>query len=464
MNYASIEDRILSRVVDTKDFHSLEKSQITEQYFQIPINKEVYRYLREVYYHPQSVGQVPSRDLVMERFPNTFFFVNGCMDSVPVLAQELRREKVRLELLILSQNIQLEAEKDPLSAKATLLSEAARISALAEVGEDLSLAGSYQTLLTNYEMIQTSGGMIGIPFPWHPVNDETQGMLPEQFVVLYGRPGSMKSFLAIYMACHAYLVSRRRVLFYTREMSPILVAQRMAACINNVSYKAFKNGQLQPDTKKRVFETLQDLLEDEKSAGIHTDVHPGIFIVSDRGATGSGGGVSWLRSKIRDIKPHIAFVDGMYLMKDDRTNQRTIDWKAIAHISQDLKLTGQEFGIPIVGVTQANRASQKSSGQDLTELAFTDALGQDADVVMRVSKKDRIDENKLHRTELWLTFPKIREGALQGIVVGGEPCTDFLYKRALTSNDYDDDEPTPTKGPQKPKFQNSYGPKAPLVK
>jgi hypothetical protein len=139
----------------------------------------------------------------------------------------------------------------------------------------------------------------------------------------------------------------------------------------------------------------------------------------------------------------------MYLMRDDRTNTRTIDWKAIAHISQDLKLTAQEFNIPLIGVTQANRNAQKANGTDLTELSFTDSLGQDADAVLRVSKKERIDANKVMSTELWLTAPGLREGTFSGIVLGAQPCTDFLLKRVLANLEEEDEELThgPKKGP-----------------
>jgi hypothetical protein len=137
------------------------------------------------------------------------------------------------------------------------------------------------------------------------------------------------------------------------------------------------------------------------------------------------------------MKPDLVIVDGMYLMKDDRSNSRSIDWKNIAHISQDLKLTAQEFEIPIIGVTQANRGAEKSKGEDLTELAFADNLGQDADAIFRVSKTERCDESTggLKKTELFITAPGLREGKFDGIIVNGEPATDFSYIRTIVNTD-----------------------------
>jgi hypothetical protein len=166
-----------------------------------------------------------------------------------------------------------------------------------------------------------------------------------------------------------------------------------------VDYKAFKNGKLQPDMKARAFGILQELMQDEMTAGTNNIHQPYLKVISDRsGANGAeGGGVGWLRSKIRDFKPDIVFVDGMYLMKDDRTNSRNVDWKNITNISQDLKLTAQDFDIPLVGVTQANRSADKSTGEDLTELAYADALGQDADAVFRGRDKQRSTRTQSRR-------------------------------------------------------------------
>lgn len=430
---SNIELALLTRVIDEQNFHALEKAQITEDYFVTPEAKEVYRFLRHTYHDPQTIGLVPSRDMVRYRFP-TFYFAPQVSDQVLVLCAQMRIEKIRMESMRVAQELQSLAERDPQAAVALLRSESANISRLSEVGQDLSMASAFNLLWDQYQITSESQGMLGIPYPWHQLNDETQGMQGSQFIVLYGRPKSMKTWIAIYMAVHNYLFSRRRVLFYTREMNPKLVAQRVAATIAGVDYKAFKNGTLQPELRDRVFTILNQLKEDEQEAGRLGLRQPYFIIISDRGA-GGGGGVGWLQSKIREMQPDIVYVDGMYLMKDDRSNQRSVDWKQIAHISQDLKLTSQEFDVPLVGVTQANRAAQKTKGDDLTELAFSDALGQDADAVFRVSKEQRVDEQGVKHTELFLRAPGLREGVFDGIVLHAQPATNFGYIRTLTAED-----------------------------
>lgn len=452
---ANIELALLTKVMEERDFHTLEKAGINEGFFLTPEAREVYRWIRDMYHEPATAGHVPSTDLARYRFPTLFFQIP--IDSVPVLCAQLRQEKIRIELLSLAQILQERAGLDIPSAMAELRAKSTELSSLTEAGEDLSMAAAFNQLWDQYSMIQNTAGMLGIPYPWDALNEETQGMQNGQFIVLYGRPKSMKTWMAIHFAATAYVRYRKRVLFYSREMTPRQISMRVACAIARVDYKAFRLGRLQPEIRDRVFSILRELADDERSAGSQGRHQPWFVITTDRGRGGRGsGGVGWLQSKIRDLKPDMAVVDGMYLMKDDRTNQRSVDWRQITHISQDLKLTAQEFDIPIIGVTQANRQSQKSKGEDLTELAFSDALGQDADAIFRTSLQVKVDETGVKRTSLFITAPGLREGVFEGIVVRGEPATNFDYIRTMVAEDsenedYDDKKKAQTIAQQTPR-------------
>ena len=57
----NLELALITKVIDDRDFHSLEKAQITEEFFTTPEAAELYRYLHSVYHDPTSPGSVPSR-------------------------------------------------------------------------------------------------------------------------------------------------------------------------------------------------------------------------------------------------------------------------------------------------------------------------------------------------------------------------------------------------------------------
>ena len=446
---------LLTRVITDSDFHSIEKARIDENYFTTSEAREVFRYLWDVYHAPNTAGLIPSLDMVQHRFHG--FYPAHAPDPVPLLCEQLRVERIRNELLTLSQELSVEAQTDPLSAMTKLRARSSELSSLGEAGEDMSLSNAYGYMWNRYQTVAATGGMMGIPYPWTPLNLETQGMQGSQFIVLYGRPKSMKSWIGIYMGCHAYMHSRRRVLFYTREMHPSLVIQRAVSCIARVDYKAFKNATLQPELRDRTFTIMQQLAQDEQAMSVYENKKNPYFIVTtDRsGGTKSGGGVGWLEAKIRELEPDLVIVDGMYLMRDDRDNKRSVDWKNIANISQDLKLTAQNFNIPLIGITQANRAADKSKGEDLTELAYSDSLGQDADAVFRVSKKE-IVENNDKKTFLYFTAPGLREGKFEGIVLNANPGFDFGYVRTIVDQAEAADDTS--YGGHKSKLQSSFKP------
>lgn len=425
-------------MIQDQDFQTLEKMHFTEEDFGSPESREAFKFISTTYHHPNTFGQVPSADMLRWRFPG--FFFAPAQDTVPVLAHELKKDNLRLNLQALGDTIKQMAEADPVAALAKLRSDAINLGHITDTSEDLSMSDAHRLLLSRYETIATSSGVIGIPFPWQVLTEETQGMQPGQFFILYGRPKSMKSWIACLIAVYAYSAARRRILYVTREMPAIQLAGRAACILVGVDYDRFRKGRLPADQKNEVFRTLRELTADEQSSGRFANHQPFLIFTTDRsargGAGGAGGGVSWIQTKIRDLRPDLVIVDGMYLLKDDRSNQRTIDWKAIAHISQDLKLTSQEFDIPVLGVTQANRAGDKKKGEDLTELAYADAFGQDADGVFRVTKCRKIDEQSHQKyTELLLTAPGLREGEFDGIVVNAKPAYDFSYIRTIVNLD-----------------------------
>jgi len=427
----NLEYALINRIIQDQDFHNVEKLQITEDYFSIPEVKEAFRYIKDTYHNHISPGLVPSRDMLNRHFPT--FFIVPASDPVPILCTELRQQKLKYDLMNLGGGVYQEAQHDPISALASLKAQLSRISTIADVSQDLSISAAYNLLVDRYNTVSASQGVVGIPYPWDMLNQATQGMQSGQYIVFYGRPKSMKSWMAIKIACHAYLKARRRVMYYTREMEPIEIAERIACTIAKIDYGACRAGTLQEAVKKQFFDTMRDLLEDEQNHGARNggDV-PGLTIVSDRGNGADGGGVGWLQAKIREKRPHLVIVDGMYLMKDDRSGKREVDWKVMTNISRDLKLTAQQFQVPLVAVTQATRKSENTNGDDLTELAFADAIGQDADAVFRVMKPKTLNEQG--RQELIITAPGIRASKFDGMVVYGEPATNFDEIRPLTTS------------------------------
>jgi replicative DNA helicase len=440
---ANIEHQLVCKIIETRDFHTVEKLKIDETFFlgdpmTLSQTREVFKFIRDHFHNPTTFGSVPSWELLQYRFAG-FPWV-GSHDTLPTLCQEARRYKLRAQILTIVDEITRTVDVDPHVAMNSIREAASTLVSQHDISNDLLLSTAHERLLQEYEMVQNGHGIIGIPWPWDVLNEDTQGMQKGQFIVVYGRPKSMKSWVSLYIACNAYMRGAR-VLIYSLEMSPIMVQRRCAALMAQVEYSQFKNSKLDPATKERVFAILQYLRSQETNQTTANGHQPALLATQPDGET---SGISSLHAKIREFSPDLVIVDGMYLMKDDRQKARNIDWKSVAHISQDLKRTAASFNIPVLAVTQANRGADKDPRKaDLAELAYADALGQDCDLCMRVHKQK---DTMTHEDELVLSFPGSREGKLEAFVINGVPAVNFHFKRAQISDPNNPDSSAPPTG------------------
>jgi replicative DNA helicase len=436
---ANVEHQLICKIIELQDFHTVEKLKIDEGFFLgdaqvVSQTREAFRFIRDHYHNEITYGSVPSWYVLQQRFYG--FPWTPSWDTIPTLCQELRRLKLRSQILQLADELNQKAEVDPSVALEVVREAATTLVSQHELSNDMLLSAAGEQLFEGYQLVASGHGLTGIPWPWDCLNEDTQGIHKGNFIVIYGRPKSMKTWVALYIACTAYLANMR-VMIYSLEMNELQILRRCAAIISRVEYDKFKNGKLDPATQKRVFDTLYTL-RDEEMAKTNSGHSSAILATQPKSES---SGVATLQAKIREFSPDLVIVDGMYLMKDDRVKARTIDWKSISHISQDLKRTASILNIPIIGVTQANRSASKDPKQaDLAELSYADALGQDCDLCMRVTKQK---DTSTQENEIVISLPGSREGVLENFVIHGLPAVNFNYKRATVTDPNNPQSGTP---------------------
>lgn len=431
---AHIEYQLISRVLDYQDFNTIQKARITEEFFFEALCKQVFCFIRDHFTNRYTYGSVPSWDIVLQRFPA--FQRAYTNDTVATLCEQLHQSSMAVDLRSLADQLYEIADLNPRDGIDIVREYAALLSSRHESSNDLLMSDAYEPLKREYDRVASGLGLLGIPWPWDIVNDETQGMQGGQFIVLYGRPGQMKTWVGLAIAAHAYLFARQRVLVISMEMPSIDIQRRAASVCAKVDYQKLRKAKLQPYDCDRFFQWLHWLKDAEHHASNNQGHHPAFLATS-----GIGGGVGMVRAKIFEFQPDLVVVDGLYRMKDDRTRSRSIDWKNVTNVVQDLNETAKSMGIPVLGITQANRGAAKTSPReaDVAEMAFADALGQECDYAIRV-KKDR--DPQTHENEIVMSFPKAREFEVENIVIHGLPGVNFGFKRLWVP------QSDPNNGPQ----------------
>lgn len=431
---ANVELELLSNIIRDGEMAVLRRMGFNAALLQTEEAKEVFRWLMDEFTDPRKPGSVPSLERVRRRFRD--FDYCPTRDPVEALAKDIVANNVRAGIREHVEEMEtlLDEGEDPQLVLGAFLPELRDLSMQGGDNKHLSIAASSRLLREDYQQMQRAGGITGLPFPWAPLNQTTAGMQPEDFIVIYARPKQMKTWIALVICVYAYLAGYR-VLVYSKEMSSRIMMRRAASIIAKVDYEQVKTGTLNEEDEQIYFEALEALEAWEKESqrdGRRAAMH----FISDRDMKGAGTKkgvtVDILSAEAERFGADLVLVDGFYLMRDGRTGVKSRDWKQIGNISSDIKEMAQTLGVPVIGTTQANRGASKTVGDDVDEIGYADAIGQDADLTIRVFKAKNLSTGK---PKIMLTFPGTRDSVMHPFVINAWPGKDFSLLQSTVDVD-----------------------------
>ena len=204
-----------------------------------------------------------------------------------------------------------------------------------------------------------------------------------------------KTALAMNIAQNAAIKSNIPVGVFSLEMSGDELAMRMLCSIGHIDLRKVRSGQLNSERDWNQLLKAVGLLE---NAPIYIDETPAISILE-------------LRAKARRMKIEhdigLVIVDYLQLMRGPQRAQNRE--QEVSEISRSLKALAKEINIPVVALSQLNRAlaTRKNSRPQLSDLRDSGAIEQDADVVCFI-----------HREEIENPGPKISDRGICELIIG----------------------------------------------
>lgn len=121
--------------------------------------------------------------------------------------------------------------------------------------------------------------------------------------------------------------------------------------------------------------------------------------------------ISQIRSRALSTKRghYLAVIDYLQLLHSDQRTENRV--QEVGAITRAFKVLTNELDIPIVLLSQLNRASLNKQEDTLADLRESGSIEQDANVVAFLSNADD-DQNTDDRQRVRLSFKKNREGRL----------------------------------------------------
>ncbi|MDH7598155.1 MAG: replicative DNA helicase [Sedimentisphaerales bacterium] len=283
-----------------------------------------------------------------------------------------------------------------------------------------STAASLKDLVTAvYELIEKREGthVTGLPTGFHQLDDMTCGLQPGEMVVIAGRPSMGKTALALNIAEHLGVVEKRPIAIFSLEMSKQVLAERFLCSVSGVDGQLVRKGILSTEHYRRLVEACGVLAE----APIFIDDASSLTPLE-------------LRAKARRLRNlygiQCVMVDYLQLMHLGQPNVESRQ-QEISTISRYLKGLARELNIPVVVLSQLNRAPEGREGHRprMSDLRESGSIEQDADLIILLHREDyyRKGEPDYEQTNTAeLIIAKQRNGPTGTVkLIFREQCTRF---------------------------------------
>ncbi|HUJ19484.1 MAG TPA: replicative DNA helicase [Nitrospirota bacterium] len=217
----------------------------------------------------------------------------------------------------------------------------------------------------------------GLPTGFVDLDERTSGFQPSDLIIIAGRPSMGKTAFVLNIAAHAAIDKGKSVAIFSLEMSKEQLVLRLLGSESRVDAHRLRTGHL----SERDWPALSNAAGRLAEAPIFIDDTAAISVLE-------------MRAKARRLKADqgvdLLIVDYLQLMRgrgDEGSREQEI-----SNISRSLKALAKELQIPVVALSQLNRAVETRPGREkrpmLADLRESGAIEQDADVILFIYRDE----------------------------------------------------------------------------
>lgn len=212
----------------------------------------------------------------------------------------------------------------------------------------------------------------GIPTGIGELDETITGLNRSDLIILAARPGMGKTSFALNIARHAAVTARKKVAFFSLEMSREQLASRLLSTEALVGGTKLRTGELNEGEWARLIEG-GDILS---KTPIYLDDNSSITVPEMKAKIRRQGGVD------------LIIIDYLQLMNSAKRIDNRV--QEISEITRNLKIMAKELNVPVIALSQLARASEKRTEHRpvLSDLRDSGSIEQDADIVLFLYRED----------------------------------------------------------------------------
>ena len=267
---------------------------------------------------------------------------------------------------------------------------------------------SMKELLTStmdklHELSNKAGGLIGSSTGFKDLDNKLQGIQDGDLVVVAGRPSMGKTSFAMNIAENVLLGKDNEgaVLIFSLEMPGEALTTRMLSGMSKLNQQNVRSGMLKDNELKLLLQEGERLKNlplwiDDSSLLSHMELRA----KARRLARQEENGLS------------LIVVDYLQLMQLPTSTENRVN--QISEISRSLKSLAKELNVPVVALSQLNRAVEQRPNKRpiMADLRDSGAIEQDADVILFIYRDEVYNEDSDQGNKAEIIIGKQRNGPI----------------------------------------------------
>jgi len=238
----------------------------------------------------------------------------------------------------------------------------------------------------------------GLPTGLARFDELTAGLQPGDLIIVAGRPSMGKTSFALNIAEAAVLADKpKAVAVFSMEMSQEQLVMRSLSSVGRVDQQRLRTGQLDDVDWKRLSPAISRMSKAP-------------LFIDDTG----GLSPTELRARARRLKRSddisLIIVDYLQLMHVPGTGENRAT--EISEICRSLKNLAKELRVPVVALSQLNRALEQRPNKRpvMSDLRESGSIEQDADVIVFIYRDEVYDKDSADKGVAEIIIGKQRNG------------------------------------------------------
>lgn len=242
--------------------------------------------------------------------------------------------------------------------------------------DDITVADAYQSVISEYEAQKKSpSGLIGVPSGLVDLDEMTSGWCKPSLIFIGAQPSQGKTALMLAFCLNAAKLGRRSKI-YSLETGAVNLTRRMAATVNKIPFAQLRAGALNAWQESALREGAKEFMK------MKISITYKVFYIEDLERSAR-------KEKKKNADLEFIAIDFIQLVKM-RNPGKMDKFAIVGEVSRRLKVLSAELDIPIIALSQLNRAVNNKADKrpEKHNLANSSELEQNADVIVFIHYED----------------------------------------------------------------------------